>query len=47
MIGGIVELSDYLFLFKFGKFWDPTLLVLFSTAILINLIVYNYFLYTK
>ena len=47
MIGGFTELKDFLLLFKYQKFWDPTILVLLGTTIVINFITYNLLIYTK
>ena len=53
MIGGLSKRSLVLKMFAYDRHWDPTIIVFFSTAILINLIVftfvirrkYSYFLY--
>jgi uncharacterized membrane protein YedE/YeeE len=47
MIGGLTEREDYLHLFKFDRLWDPTILVFFVVATLINLCTFNFMIYTK
>lgn len=47
MIGGLTQLNDYYQVLSYERNWDPSILVFFGTAMVINLFTFNFLILTK